>query len=212
MQAHISFYTVAAAALLLLLQPAVAMHSRQCIQTALDTSNWRANGGCPHSSCGPLDIPSSKESSSFLKRLSPQCQDVMLQYRRTDLQTPLGLQLGVNAGEVGRSMKKGSAGPCPHYRGATTATNPVVVEAPGVHSFVICTVPKSGCTNLRKLMHAVINGPQKTHYNAVKASGSPHQQHYSTLWHYDIAPIPADIYPTFIVGRYCFCQALFELH
>lgn len=200
-------YCVLAAAAVLRLDCTVALNSRECITKvkSLDSSTGRDVGelACPRSVCGPLDIPfngttageQQQQEQSFLKRLSPQCQDVMHTYRRADLETPLGLHTKRDE-ETGEHR-----GPCPDHRGATTPTNPVVVQAPGVQSFVICTVPKSGCTNLRKLMHAVMNYPSSAPTNAVKAFWEVQESDYPSLWHYDIAPVPADVYPSFIVGR-----------
>lgn len=191
----IGWYSVA----LLFLISAQALQSQECINKALSLGTEQKQGRCPQPVCGALDIPETSES--FLNRMSPQCQDVMKQYRRLDVGTPLGLHLDVN--NETRKQKGGHSGPCPERRGATTPTNPVVVQAPGVRSFVICTVPKSGCTSLRKLMHAVINNGKRTPESSLSVPGNPHRHDYATLWHYEHSEVPADVYPSFIVGRCC---------
>ena len=194
------------AAVLLLLAPAKALQSYKCVEEAMYGEWLQQNQRCKKAVCGALQLPDASgppESQSFLQRLSPQCQDVMKAYRRQDLDARLGLQFDEDADAGGQSVKEGKRGPCPETRGATTPTNPVVVQADGVHSFVICTVPKSGCTNLRKLMHAVINNGQRTSARSLSVPGNPHRHDYATLWHYERTHVPPDVYPSFIVGRCC---------
>lgn len=59
-------------------------------------------------------------------------------------------------------------------------------------------------TNLRKLIHAIINYPSRKPDSALQAFWATHGSDYPSLWHYGGGDVPADKYPSFIVGRCSF--------
>ena len=76
-------------------------------------------------------------SESFIDRLTPTCQAIVQQYSATD--KPL---------ETNRVPEPG----CKSYKEASFPTNPVVVQTGVTPTFVMCTVPKAGCSQLRTLL------------------------------------------------------------
>lgn len=66
--------------------------------------------------------------------------------------------------------------------------NPVVISSNTTATFVLCTVPKAGCTNVRKLMHAIISDPVHEATDAFGQFFGTHVATYPTIWHYGIPP------------------------
>lgn len=149
--------------------------------------------------CGSLRVPS--DDSKFLKRLSSQCKDQMKMYRNINI--GIGPSATRSFGWEGSTKSAPPPQLCPGHLGARRPLNPVVVEAPEMHGFALCTIPKSGCSNLRKLTNAMSNFPQSWgEMTSKKASWRANFMPYPTLWHfYNLIDVVEDVYPTFIVGK-----------
>eukprot|EP00892_Ulva_mutabilis_P012327 jgi/Ulvmu1/9467/UM052_0036.1 len=83
--------------------------------------------------------------------------------------------------------------PC-DLRTASRASNPVVVSSNSSATFVICTVPKAGCSNLRKLLYAVSSYRKPPLTDTFEQFVLPHMATYATVWNYDI-PTPSSAPP-----------------
>ena len=123
-----------------------ALESNLCIRRSFDavTQYARVYGqehqptaaDCQAAVCGRLDT--SYEGPPFLQRLSPQCRAQMEQYRSS------------HAKSAGRVMKaENKRGKCAKRPNSITPSNPVVIDGHNSAPFIMCTVPKVGCTNFR---------------------------------------------------------------
>jgi Sulfotransferase family len=87
-------------------------------------------------------------------------------------------------------------------------TRPPRVQRAGAKPFALATIPKVGCSNLRKLLQVLIKDePRRRALPPSHAWHIPseeiHNIHLPTVWHYDHEP-RVDLsgrLPTFIVGR-----------
>jgi hypothetical protein len=182
----------------LLLVTCNALPSLECLHKAADLPWYR----CRESVCEQLGTG---QQTSFLQNLSPACRNVMLEYRTADRST-----FGFLMPRKGKCMSlqhQGQVFRLGNARmsvAASRPTNPVVVEAPGIKNFVLCTVPKSGCTHFRKLLNAIIHNPEadgNTDVNGTAEVVHAHFGRFPTIWHYEHDHLPADLYPSFIIGR-----------
>lgn len=124
--------------------------------------------------CG--DFPTNPHP--FTTQLSPQCAALLGTYR--SLWSKIGLS---------NTVTHHKTRPCT-LRRTTAPRNPVVISSNSTATFVLCTAPKAGCTNLRKLMHAIISDPVHTSTDAYGQFAGVHFARYPTVWHYDL-PVPA---------------------
>lgn len=130
--------------------------------------------------CG--DFPSNLRP--FTTQLSPQCAALLTNYRSR--WSEIGLS---------NTMTHHRTRPCTLQR-TTVPRNPVVISSNSTATFVLCTAPKAGCTNLRKLMHAIISHPVHTSTDAYGQFKGVHFARYPTVWHYDPpAPTPTNSSP-----------------
>lgn len=172
----------------------VGLDSRQC-NTAV--KGYIREGteleACPNALCGQLRAPA--DGLTFLDRLSPECRATMMSMRGPEVpDNRFGLD--PNALENFRGTH------CPKAWGSTYPSSSVVVDHPAIHPFTMCTVPKAGCTSLRRLMHAIIHTPDPQPYNAIEQQQKAHFDPYPTLWHYaNLTYVEGGVVPTFIVGR-----------
>lgn len=154
---------------------------------------------CADNVCGPL--PFSSATPVFQERLSDSCAAVMAAYRAfgappTGFRTPSGVHPAA-----------------PHRCGASpegvAPTNPVVIHRAGSSPFIMCTVPKAACSNLRKLLFVLLNFfpelPDSTPGNTIPVDpDNVHRNLYPTIWHYREPRPHADLtglLPSFIVAR-----------
>jgi hypothetical protein len=102
-----------------------------------------------------------------------------------------------------------SPGACAASWRAWSPTNPVVVKRAGARPFILATVPKAGCTNLRKLLRILISfypaerDPRPGRRVPLKMR-VVHNTYYPTVWHYDATSFETRArgeLPTFIVSR-----------
>lgn len=144
--------------------------------------------------CGLLDT--NNYSISFMDRLSPSCQSVMSRYKGRSSSS-----IAVSPAHLANHTSHRLPPPvhdCGQVRKASAATNPVVIETDDVAHFVMCTVPKAGCTLLRSLLFALTRDTQ----GGVSFRNSVvHDTAYPTAWHYKSETDLVDTYPTFVVGR-----------
>ena len=159
-----------------------------------------AEAPCHSPVCGSLQADDTR--TTFLGRLSPSCRRVMQSYAaehpsqrylRTAAETTSAayglrtLAADKQPRQDGDFVKCSSSGAA-HY-----ASNPVVVERPDTSNFVLCTVPKAGCSLFRSLLFALTHPPEAStsfHGSVV------HKVPYPTIWHYSgISNLP-DGYPS----------------
>ena len=104
-----------------------ALRSTVCSDIALGAASARAP--CPSPVCGAVSLPNDTDPT-FLEKLSPQCQSLMGRYRTVNRRPNDGkLAFGFNSTVRNYEYRHKA---CPNSRFAMTASNPVVVEAPGV--------------------------------------------------------------------------------
>ena len=152
--------------------------------------------GCNHV-CGGLPAAPAG-AATFTQRLSPQCAAV-LGAARANNATRLGMRPGV------RAAKKRD---CAAHVSSARATNPVVVHRAGALPFVMGTVPKAGCTNLRKLLLVLIGyHPRKKApeggFRVPLSMELIHWNAYPTVWHYaqQDGVLEQGRLPSFLVSR-----------
>lgn len=58
------------------------------------------------------------------------------------------------------------------------------MSSPTTATFLLCSVPKVGCTNLRKLLHAMLQDPNPPIRDAFTQFNKVHLPPYPTIWHY----------------------------
>eukprot|EP00892_Ulva_mutabilis_P001468 jgi/Ulvmu1/11321/UM074_0036.1 len=160
-------------------QPSLSSHDcKKAILQAMSKRRRVKRTACDAESiCGRLP-PSPLPMSS---RLSPRCTTVLSTYRSS------WAELGLS-----NFVTKHSARPC-KLADASRARSPVVVSSNSTATFVLCTVPKAGCTNLRKLLHAIISDPEHDSTDAFGQFYGTHVASYPTVWHYDYPrsePVP----------------------
>eukprot|EP00892_Ulva_mutabilis_P004367 jgi/Ulvmu1/2301/UM013_0149.1 len=117
---------------------------------------------------------------SFSSRLSTQCAALFESYR-----SPWS-KLGMS-----NLVSNDAARPCDKAT-AFTPNNPVIVATNTTATFAVCTVPKSGCSNLRKLLYAIVNDPVKPDLDALAQFSLPHFFKYPTVWLYDVPANDSD--------------------
>ena len=169
-------------------QLAQCMPSRQCLSLVnqeLDKGGMR----CHDSPCGSL--VAQEIGMTFTERLSDSCKAKMAEFR-------LGRK-----GD-GRLIQKGPrySMRCAARHGSANPTNPVVMQTENSAPFVICTIPKVACTNIRKLLRVLIKHPDSLPEGADEQMWPAHFSTYPTLWHYDhLSATIDDHMPGFILGR-----------
>jgi Sulfotransferase family len=178
-----------------------ALLSSQCRLRAV--AAWQArkrNGTAPCGPyCGPLPTASSV-ALPFLERLMPACQDTMARYAAP------------GHAPTGRMRDMPPLVDCAATDRALGATAPVVVHRGGIEPFIFATVPKAGCTNLRKLLATLIKlepfrhlpdlRPGRNVTGIPRAHADVHDARFPTVFHYE--PLEGDLrghIPTFVVSR-----------
>lgn len=172
-----------------------SLSSPQCLK-AVVADRFMKPGVC-RASCGSLGQPA--DGGTFLGRLSNKCIAKMQQYRRP----------GVGPGsKCGFSNHQSAECPSqrPIQRSKPTEVN--IIEAKNAHPFAICTIPKSGCTHLRKLLQAMMRYPEPLPYSTMTQQHAAHFWGYTTIWNYEERYLPADVYPSFSIGRNPYARLL----
>lgn len=170
-----------------------ALPSKQCMQQ-VDRAMKSERMACSDAVCGPLHDASLR--IPFSERLSSQCRGLMDRYRPSqDAHAARLLR------RHGHRMSKCAADAGSF--GSASANNPVVVQTDNVPPFMMCTIPKNGCTNFRKLLRVLMLYPQALPRGATAQMWPAHVATYPTLWQYKHAAAPfTDRYPAFILGRH----------
>lgn len=175
-----------------------ALSSRRCLELVerfqLAVDSGRATKCWPL--CGSLDTDN--HHLEFMDRLSPSCQAVMSRYKAAMSSLPAYLGPLARSDNLNRNKLFPSADTCSRFKQAGSATNPVVVELETSAPFVMCTVPKAGCTLLRSLLYVLTRRSQDSVFFK---NGHVHDAQYSTALHYHHQSELPDTYPTFVVGR-----------
>ena len=173
--------------------PVNGLSSQQCL-SALQQAIQRYGEGnnCHRTMCGSLDTSSNLEE--FSHRMSPQCQAKMFEYRRPEpltspISTPDGdapWRTSMLRSQLAKDLSsEDSRQPawdrCSTGFAGRFASNPVVVENHVSANFVMCTIPKAGCTLLRSLLYVLTHPEEET-----RSFGHPrvHEVAYPTAWHY----------------------------
>lgn len=120
--------------------------------------------------CG--EIPDSPVQ--FTSRLSDQCAALFDSYQSS--WSKLGMSNLVSHDPLRPCDKKA----------AHSANNPVLVSSNTTATFALCTVPKSGCSNIRKLLFALVTDPIPPEMDAMTQFSKPHHFKYPTVWFYDV--------------------------
>lgn len=122
-----------------------ALSSPECLKAIKADQHMKA--GVCRPSCGSLRLPA--DGRTFLGRLSTECSALMQQYRRP----------GVDSGsKCGFTDHEGVE--CPNLKSMSRAAQVNIVQAENAHPFAMCTIAKSGCTHLRKLLRAIMLYPE----------------------------------------------------
>lgn len=154
----------------------LALSSHDCaVRLAESTADQR------QASCGgePLcgDFPESPPDISFKDRLSPKCAALLRTYR-----SPWPRR-GITAPSVARANLARRV--CP-LATSGNAGSPVVVSSNTSATFVMCTVPKIGSTNTRKLLSTVISDPDPIPLDAFEQTQRAHQFEYPNVGHFRV--------------------------
>eukprot|EP00892_Ulva_mutabilis_P004683 jgi/Ulvmu1/2587/UM014_0038.1 len=174
-----SFHGVGLALLLTLLcsclERGAALSAHKCRDalvtvTRQDKAYRKSNAPCGDPICG--EIPPSP--LNFTERLSPQCSALFDSYRSSWSRMHLS-----NTVKPGDRL-------CSHSILARSPTNPVLMSAPNTATFLLCSVPKVGCTNLRKLLYAMLQESDAPIRDAFTQFNSVHLPPYPTIWHYKL--------------------------
>lgn len=169
-----------------------SLSSKDCLRAVQDER--RSNPGVCPQPCGALSTPA--DDQTFLGRLSEECVATMERYRRPD----------VNSGDfVGYTDQDNLF--CIAEKASSTLQLSII-EAENSHPFGMCTIPKSGCTHLRKLMQAMMHYPDPLPYSPKEQQFAAHFWRYVTIWNYDDKYLTADVYPSFSVGRNPYARLL----
>lgn len=159
---------------------------------------------CHSPMCGQLHVDETR--APFLDRLSPSCRRVMEAYASEPptqrfLRTSDPLQQQSTSVAFGlRTLHTAEQSntdtdfvKCSTTHAASFASNPVVVERPDTANFVVCTVPKAGCSLFRSLLFALTHPSEDT---ASFHGSVVHQVPYPTIWHYSETSNLPDSYPS----------------
>ena len=148
--------------------------ARECQRLAaanVDRSGAHVTGSdaiCQLRPCGTLP-PSPLD---FHERLSPQCSNLMAQYRsswslegRSNMLTPT---------------------PCTMQPWVMGPTGPFLVsnQQQPIATFAMCTIPKVACTNFRKLLSTLIKHPDAMSTDAFKQFIGGHSSYYPSVYLY----------------------------
>lgn len=177
---------------------AEAVPSRLCRRLAeRNTGAQQAdrNRPCEPAVCGTLSDGAS--TTTFSSRLSESCAAEMSKYRTA----PANGEWLVKRFPGSQDWREWSK--CANGNSALQATNPVVINVRGLQPFMLCSVPKVACTNLRKLLQAILAKPGAPYDPDPDAQ--MHLAHFGsfpTLWHYRRANAQVtDTFPSLTVGR-----------
>lgn len=166
-----------------------ALNSNECFEK-LRKGKPEVGQGCHEALCGPLET--AEAELPFLERLAPACRAQMEAYRDTSATQGTAI-LHANA----TGSRKCATSPL-----ANRATNPVVIATPFTQPFVMCTIPKAGCTNFRKLFNVLLTLPATPPQKKWAQKSLGHKSRYSTVFHYELdAASHDDRRPHFILGR-----------
>jgi Sulfotransferase family len=199
-------FVIVACCLVLSLDAAVAISSRDCKAViAKAFSKYKFNddrSACHKAICGSLNVQTLR--TPFMEKLSPKCQSVMQRYRKKQDQTwRYGLTQQASGWPLLERMH------CSSSRDAWVATNPVVVESPASASFIMCTVPKVACSSFRKLINTIIRWPDPPEASTWDQIMKAHFDYYPTVWHFRRrTPNLARTHPSFTLGRNPYIRVL----
>lgn len=162
--------------LLIRVTAVIALSSHDCAVRLPETTvaqRQSSCGGVPL--CG--DFPESPQGISFKDRLSPKCAALLRTYRspwpRRGITSPAGAHAN-----LARKV-------CP-LATSVNAGNPVVVSSNTSATFVMCTVPKVGSTNTRKLLSTIIAAPDPIPLDAFEQILRAHRFQYPNIGHFRV--------------------------
>jgi hypothetical protein len=135
---------------------------------------------CATPLCGALNVTQSE--TPFLKRLSPQCEAAMASYQ---VPAPLPRSLSSYkqqfalpaAYAAANASEPASEQTCLPLSYSMYPSSPIVVQSEGSEAFVMCTIPKAGCSLLRSLLLVATRFPRpinwvgdRAHVHMVRSS------------------------------------------
>lgn len=166
--------------------------SRECF---LRTAGDRWSGACASPTCGPLNATAA--DAPFAERLSQSCaaylENFRLERRALDLVARLPRKYYSDDRTLNGTW-------CWTMDNATQATNPVVVQSAAADNFVMCTIPKAGCSLLRALLLVAQHAPAPVGWVGERAN--VHGLPWPSLDFFDAPQRPLPLsYPTFVVSR-----------
>ena len=178
---------------------AEALPSRMCRRLVERTVSAQANDPnrqCEPAICGTLTDGAS--ATTFSSRLSESCAVEMAQYRTVAANGEWLIKRIDGRQQDWRELSK-----CANGASAMQATNPVVINVRNLEPFMMCSVPKVACTNIRKLLQAILAKPGAPYNpNPDAQMRLAHFGSFPTLWHYRRAHAQVtDTFPSFIIGR-----------
>ena len=78
----------------------------------------------------------------------------------------------------------------------------MVIDGPYSDPFIMCTIPKVGCSNFRKLMRVLFTPPEQLPQTQQQQLYRAHFALYPTIWHYNhTGAVLDDSFPAFAIGR-----------
>jgi hypothetical protein len=89
---------------------------------------------------------------------------------------------------LGQSNRVTADHACLASKGTTLPRLPILLSSADKQyaTFAMCTVPKVGCTNFRKLIAALVAAPERLPPDAFTQYFKPHVWRYPSVWHYDV--------------------------
>lgn len=86
-----------------------------------------------------------------------------------------------------RAVEPGNRGPpLPHQQVLHAAPAAAALAGKRFAPFAMCTIPKVGCTNFRKLLAALVFDPEPLPRDAFSQYYKPHIWKYPSVWHYKV--------------------------
>lgn len=177
-------YTLVICLLCAISRTSASLFARECRQQAAlnaDHSNQDLHPSddlCNKHVCGAIPETDVK----FNERLSPQCTTLLDSYKSKWSRQGLSNAVAPH--------------PCSTSKKALGPHGPVLISSKyPTATFAMCTIPKSGCTNFRKLLSTVMLHPDPMPSDSFSQWFNPHMWPYPTVWHYDVPQPSCDTNP-----------------
>ena len=120
-----------------------------------------------HGFCGRFPDPS--QNMDFASRLSPRCAALLETFRSPE-----------SAAGLSNVLPRDGANGC-RPQDVAGARQPLVMASNTTATFVLCTAPKAGCTNIRKLLYSMLMHPGMPVQDALGQFLRPHTFRYPAI-------------------------------